>query len=85
MILRQPRSRTKAPYEQAQANYGIATSSSLPEEWQKAEFDLKTAKKHTTPSRKSMTAGKMLYKQGAMPRKELDQSAVALTQAKAQL
>ena len=34
----------KGTYEQAQAAYGFATSSALPEEWQKAELDLKTAK-----------------------------------------
>src|SRR3974390_2408091 len=31
----------KGALEQAQATYAIATSSALPEEWQKAEFDLK--------------------------------------------
>ena len=34
----------KGTYEQAQATYGLETSSALPEEWQKAELDLKTAK-----------------------------------------
>src|ERR1035437_4958814 len=31
----------KGSYQQAEANYGIETSSALPEEWQKAEYDLK--------------------------------------------
>jgi len=30
----------KGTYEQAQATYGLETSSALPEEWQKAELDL---------------------------------------------
>src|ERR1035441_1093886 len=34
----------KGSYQQAEANYGIETSSALPEEWQKAEYDLKAAK-----------------------------------------
>ena len=75
----------KGAYEQAQANYGIATSSSLPEEWQKAEYDLKAAKQAYEAQQKVYDSRKVLYKQGAMPRKDLDQSAVAVVQAKAKL
>ena len=46
----------KGAYEQAQAAYGIATSSSLPEEWQKAESDLQAAKQEYEASKKSMIA-----------------------------
>src|ERR1051325_11515474 len=35
---------SKGAYEQAQANYETATSGTLSEEWQKAEFDLNEAK-----------------------------------------
>ncbi len=73
----------KGAYEQAQAAYGIATSSSLPEEWQKADFDLKAAKQEYDAQQKIYDSRKVLYEQGALPRKEFDQSAVALTQAKA--
>ena len=73
----------KGAYEQAQAAYGIATSSSLPEEWQKAEFDLKAAKQEYESQQKIYDSRKVLYEQGALPRKEFDQSAVALIQAKA--
>jgi multidrug efflux pump subunit AcrA (membrane-fusion protein) len=74
----------KGAYEQAQANYGIATASSLPEEWQKAEDDLKTAKEAYDAQQKVYDSRQVLYKEGAMPRKDLDAAAVALVQAKSQ-
>jgi multidrug efflux pump subunit AcrA (membrane-fusion protein) len=74
---------SKGAYEQAQAAFGIETSSSLPEEWQKAESDLKAAKLEYDAQQKVYDSRKLLFEQGALPRKELDQSAVALTQAKA--
>jgi len=74
----------KGAYEQAQAAYGLATSSALPEEWQKAEFDLKAAKEAYDAQQKVYDSRRALYEQGALPRKELDAAAVALIQAKAQ-
>jgi HlyD family secretion protein len=73
----------KGAYEQAQAAYGISMSSSLPEEWQKAEFDLKAAKREYEAQQKIYDSRKVLYEQGALPRKDFDQSAVAAIQAKA--
>lgn len=74
----------KGAYQQAQANYGIATSSTLPEDWQKAEYDLKTAKEAYDAQQKVYNSRQLLYKEGAMPRKDLDAAAVALVQAKSQ-
>jgi multidrug efflux pump subunit AcrA (membrane-fusion protein) len=74
----------KGTYEQAQAAYGLATSSALPEEWQKAEFDLKTAKEAYDAQQKVYDSRSVLFQQGALPRKQLDESAVALIQARAQ-
>jgi RND family efflux transporter MFP subunit len=74
----------KGSYEQAEANYGIATSSTLPEDWQKAEFDLKTSKEAYDAQQKVYDSRQILYKEGAMPRKDLDAAAVALAQAKSQ-
>lgn len=74
----------KGAYEQAQANYGIATASTLPEDWQKAEYDLKTAKEAYDAQQKVYDSRQVLYKEGAMPRKDLDAAAVALAQAKSQ-
>jgi len=74
----------KGAYEQAQANYGIATSSTLPEDWQKAQYDLNTSKEAYDAQQKVYDSRQVLYKEGAMPRKELDAAAVALVQAKSQ-
>jgi RND family efflux transporter MFP subunit len=73
----------KGTFEQAQAAYGIATSSALPEEWQKAEYDLKAAKEGYDAQQKVYESRKTLFEQGALPRKDFDQSAVAIIQAKA--
>ena len=74
----------KGTYEQAQATYGLETTSALPEEWQKADFDLKTAKEAYDATQKVYDSRNVLFQQGALPRKQLDESAVALIQAKAQ-
>jgi multidrug efflux pump subunit AcrA (membrane-fusion protein) len=74
----------KGTYEQAQATYGLETSSALPEEWQKAELDRKTAQEAYDAQQKVYDSRRVLFQQGALPRKQLDESAVALAQAKAQ-
>ena len=56
----------------------------MPEEWQKAELDLKTAKESYDAQQKVYDSRRLLFQQGALPRKQLDESAVALIQAKAQ-
>ena len=74
----------KGSYQQAEANYGIETSSALPEEWQKAEYDLKAAKESYDGQQKIYDSRKKLFEEGALPRKDFDSSAVALIQAKSQ-
>jgi HlyD family secretion protein len=71
-------------YDQAQAAYTIATASTLPEEIQKAQGDTQSAKVALEAQQKLYDSREDLYKQGALPRKDLDQAAVALTQAKNQ-
>jgi HlyD family secretion protein len=71
-------------YDQAQAAYTIATSSTLPEEIQKAQGDTQAAKVALEAEQKLYDSRQDLYKQGALPRKDLDQAAVALTQTKNQ-
>src|SRR5581483_4480447 len=70
--------------EQAQASYETTTAASLPEEMQKASLDVEAAQKMLDAQQKVYTSRQELYAQGAMPRKELDQSAVDLQQAKNQ-
>jgi len=71
-------------YDQAQAAYAIATASTLPEEVQKAQGDTQAAKVTLEAEQKLYDSRQDLYKQGALPRKDLDQAGVALTQARNQ-
>lgn len=71
-------------YDQAQANYAIATASTLPEEIQKAQGDTQAAKLALEAEQKVYDSRQDLYKQGALPRKDLDQATVSLSQARTQ-
>ena len=71
-------------YEQAQATYGLATSSSLPEEWKKAELDVQTSRQALNAEQTVFDSRQQLYREGALARKDLDATAVSLAQAKAQ-
>ncbi|MBZ5552707.1 MAG: efflux RND transporter periplasmic adaptor subunit [Acidobacteriia bacterium] len=75
---------TKGIYEQAQASYESTTAASLPEEMQKAELDVQQAKEALDATQKVYESRQNLYRQGALPRKELDQASVSFTQARAQ-
>jgi RND family efflux transporter MFP subunit len=70
--------------EQAQATYSSATRASLPEEWKKAELDASAARQMLEAEQKLYSSREDLFKQGALPRKELDQAGLALTQARNQ-
>ena len=74
----------KGNLEQAQAAYETTTGASLPEEMQKAQLDVEAARKLLEAQQKVYTSREELFLQGALPRKELDQSGVDLTQAKNQ-
>src|SRR5438067_9453284 len=69
---------------QAQANYESTTKATLPEDIKKAELDVSAAKKETEAQQKLFESREQLFQQGALPRKELDQARVALTQAQNQ-
>src|SRR5712692_567691 len=71
-------------YKQAQAAYETATAASLPEEIQKATLDTQAAKQMFDAHQKVYDSRQELYQQGAMPRKELDQAGVDLTEARNQ-
>jgi HlyD family secretion protein len=75
---------TKGAYEQAQAAYATTTGASLPEEIQKAEADLQQAQQALDAQEKVFQSRQQLFDQGALPRKELDQSRVDFTQARNQ-
>lgn len=75
---------TKGSYDSAQAAYEISTASDLPQEVQKAQLDVQAAQKMLDAQQKIYDSRQELFQQGALPRKELDQAGVDLTQAKNQ-
>jgi HlyD family secretion protein len=75
---------TKGTYDQAQATYEISTGADLPAEMQKAQLEMQAAKQLLDAQQKVHDNRQELFQQGALPRKELDQSSVDLTQARNQ-
>ena len=74
----------KGGLEQAQASYETTTAASLPEDLQKAQLDTDAAKKMLDAQEKVYQSRQELFQQGALPRKELDQALVDVTQARNQ-
>ena len=74
----------KGLYEQAQAAYATAVKAGLPEAWQKAELDAKTAKESLDTARTIYESRQNLYTEGALPRKDRDQAEVGYVQARNQ-
>ena len=74
----------KGAFEQAQAQSTTTTSSDLPQELQKARLDAQAAKQELDAQQKVFDSRQELFRQGALPRKELDQAGVDLTNARNQ-
>jgi len=72
----------KGAYTQAEAAYETTTAADLPQEMQKAQLDTQAAKQALDAQQKIFDSRQELVRQGALPRKELDQSAVDLTNAR---
>lgn len=71
-------------YQQAQADFASATATTLPEEMQKAEFDAASAKRALEAQQKVTENRRQLFKDGALPRKDVDQSEVDLIKAQSE-
>jgi len=74
----------KGAYEQAQAQSTATTAADLPQELQKAQLDTQAAKQALDAQQKVFDSRQELFQQGALPRKELDQAGVDLTNARNQ-
>lgn len=74
----------KGAYTQAEATYAITTTADLPQQMQKAELDTQAAKATLDAQQKIFTSRQQLFRQGALPRKDLEQSSVDLTNARNQ-
>ncbi|HZC43670.1 MAG TPA: efflux RND transporter periplasmic adaptor subunit [Acidobacteriaceae bacterium] len=69
-------------YNQAQATYASTTSSALPEEIQTANLNVVNTKATLSAQQKVYDSDSKLYQQGALARKQLDATEVALTAAR---
>jgi HlyD family secretion protein len=74
---------SKGAYEQAQAAYATANAD-IPQELEKAQLDEQAAKKVLDAQQRIYDSRKELFEQGALPRKDLDQASVDLTNARNQ-
>jgi HlyD family secretion protein len=72
----------KGAFEQAEAQYESNVKATLPEENEKAELAVQTAQQELEAQQKLYTSREELFKQGALPRKELDAAGVSLAQAR---
>src|SRR5947207_2963884 len=71
-------------YAQAQAAYETTTAADLPQEIQKAQLETQAARQALDAQEKVFNSRQDLFQQGALPRKELDQAGVDLTNARNQ-
>jgi len=74
----------RGSFEQAQAAYQTTTGAGLPEELQKSKGDMEAAQKMLDAEEKLYKSRQELFEQGALPRKDLDQALVSVTQARSQ-
>src|SRR5712691_4902599 len=74
----------KGAFNQAEATYATTTAAGLPEEMQKAEAEAQQTKQALDAQEKVFQSRQQLYQEGALPRKELDQSQVEVVQARNQ-
>ncbi|MHB8734114.1 MAG: efflux RND transporter periplasmic adaptor subunit [Terriglobales bacterium] len=82
--LQAARIESQGALEQAQASYQTTTTATLPEDVQKAEFAAKVADQDLQVEEKLFNSRESLFKQGALPRKDLDQARILLVQAQSQ-
>jgi len=75
---------SRGAYEQAQATYATALAADIPQEVQKARLDEQASKKQLDAQQRIYDNRKDLFEQGALPRKDLDQAGVDLTNARNQ-
>ena len=71
-------------YQQALATYRTSTQASVPEDYQKAELDYEQARTNLDVQQKIFDARQELFKQGAIPGRDLDTARLNLVQAQSQ-
>ncbi|HEX4021927.1 MAG TPA: efflux RND transporter periplasmic adaptor subunit [Acidobacteriaceae bacterium] len=71
-------------YQQAKAQYATTTQSTIPQEVQRARLDLAQTKAEVDLQQRIYESREQLFKQGALPGRDVDQAKVALVQAQTQ-
>ncbi len=75
---------TQAAYEQAEANYQTVLKATVPEEAQKSELDVRTAKEVLGQQQNLYESRQALYKEGAISQKDVNDAQVTFAQARNQ-
>jgi HlyD family secretion protein len=75
---------SRGQYAQAEANYRSTTAAAVPEQVTKAQTDVESARQSLDAARRLLDSREQLFKEGAVPRKQVDEAHVAYAQAKAQ-
>jgi HlyD family secretion protein len=75
---------SRGEFQQAEAGYATTTGASIPQELQKATLDASVAKSSLDAQQKAYDSRKILFDQGALPRRDFDTAGVALAQARNQ-
>jgi multidrug efflux pump subunit AcrA (membrane-fusion protein) len=73
----------KGQYESAEATFAAQTKAQVPEDYQKAELDVQQTKAQLDLNQSIVTAREQLFKEGAIPGRDLDTARAALVQATA--
>jgi len=74
----------QAAFEQAEANYQTTARGTVPEDLQKAELEVRSAKDAMDAQQKLFDSRQALYREGAISQKEVNDAQVALSQARSQ-
>jgi multidrug efflux pump subunit AcrA (membrane-fusion protein) len=75
---------SRGAYEQAKAANATAIAADIPQAVEKARLDEQAAEKQLAAQQRIYDSRKDLFEQGALPRKDLDQAGVDLTNAREQ-
>ena len=73
----------KGQYESAEAIFATQTKAQVPEDYQKAELDVQQTKAELDLNQSIVAAREQLFKEGAIPGRDLDTAQAALVQATA--
>lgn len=75
---------SRGQLQQAQSNLRAVTEANLPEETAKSQDDVNASKEALDAAQKVVESRQQLFRDGAIARRQVDEAAVALAQAKAQ-